>query len=194
MKDLLIFLADGFEDIEALTISDYLRRADLTVDLVSINEGRMVESAHGVKIEADLSFSEIIFEDYRAIYIPGGLPGATNLADDNRVIESVEMYSQEDKLVAAICAGPVVLDRAKLLKDNEFTCFPGYEGNLSVKGRKDLPIYEADNIVTAMGPSFAQVLAFRLIEILKDEESAQKVKEGTLFTNLVDFIKKGQIK
>ncbi len=194
MKDLLIFLADGFEDIEALTVCDYLRRADLNVDLVSITDSKEIVSAHGVKVMADLTFSEIIFEDYKAIYIPGGLPGATNLAEDKRVCESVEMYAQEDKLVAAICAGPIVFDKAKLLKEGKYTCYPGFEKNLETKGRVDEPIVIDENVITAMGPSFAQVLAFKLIEMLKGEEAAQAVKEGTLFTNLVEFIKEGKVK
>ncbi len=194
MKDLLIFLADGFEDIEALTVCDYLRRADLDVDLVSITDKKEVESAHGVKVLADLTFSEIMFDDYKAIYVPGGLPGAINLAEDKRVRESVEMYAQEDKLVAAICAGPIVFDKVKLLKEGKYTCFPGFEKNLETAGRVDEPVVIDGNVITSMGPSFAQVLAFELIELLKGEESAQAIKEATLFTNLVEFIKEGKVK
>lgn len=194
MKDLLILLADGFEDIEALTVADYLRRAELDVDLVSISDNNVVKSAHGVKVLADKTFIEINFEDYKGLYIPGGLPGATNLAKDEKIVEAAEMYLQEDKYVAAICAGPIVLDKAELLKNKKFTCFPGFEQNLSVQDRLDEPVVFDENMITAMGPSFAQVLAFELIKLFKGEGVAEEVKKSTLFVNLVDFIKEGKIK
>lgn len=194
MKDLLILLADGFEDIEALTVADYLRRADLDVDLVSISDNNVVKSAHGVRVLADKTFIEINFEDYKGLYIPGGLPGATNLAKDEKIVEAAEMYLQEDKYVAAICAGPIVLDKAELLKNKKFTCFPGFEQNLSVQDRLDEPVVFDENMITAMGPSFAQVLAFELIKLFKGEGVAEEVKKSTLFVNLVDFIKEGKIK
>lgn len=194
MRDLLILLADGFEDIEALTVADYLRRADLDVDLVSISDNNVVKSAHGVKVLADKTFIEINFEDYKGLYIPGGLPGATNLAKDEKIVEAAEMYLKEDKYVAAICAGPIVLDKAELLKNKKFTCFPGFEQNLSVQDRLDEPVVFDENMITAMGPSFAQVLAFELIKLFKGEGVAEEVKKSTLFVNLVDFIKEGKIK
>lgn len=194
MKDLLIFLADGFEDIEALTVCDYLRRADLEVDLVSISGKEKVKSAHNVTILADKTFDEIKIEDYRALYIPGGLPGATNLASNNKVLELVKMYKEENKTIAAICAGPIVLDKAGLLEEDSFTCYPGYEKNLKIQSRKNEPLVYNNNIITSMGPSFAQVLAFELIKVLKDENTSNDIKKDTLFTNLVDFIKEDKVK
>jgi len=194
MKDLLIFLADGFEEIEALTVCDYLRRAELEVELISITDSKKVRGAHGITVLADKTFDEMNIEDYRAVYIPGGLPGATNLAAENRVLELVKVFDNEEKLVVAICAGPIVLDKAEILREGKFTCFPGYEVNLKQKGRVDEPVVIDKNIVTSMGPSFAQVLAFELISILKDEDTSNKVKSSVLFTNLVDFIKEGKVK
>lgn len=196
MKDLLIFLADGFEEIEALTVCDYLRRAGIEVELVSIMTDRhRVKGAHGVEVIADKHISEIKFEDYRGVYIPGGLPGATNLAADNRVVEMVKIYeNSDDKYVAAICAGPVVFDRAGILKDGQFTCYPGYEMNLSNKNSVNKPVVQLDNVFTAMGPSFAQVIAFEIIKYLKGEEKAEEIKKDVLFDRLVNFIKKDEVK
>ncbi|RVU55729.1 DJ-1 family glyoxalase III [Anaerosphaera multitolerans] len=194
MKDLLIFLADGFEEIEALTVCDYLRRAELEVELVSISGDRNVKGAHNITVIADKVIDEINFDEYRAVYIPGGLPGATNLAAENRVVELVKVYESEEKPVAAICAGPIVFDTAGLLKEGKFTCYPGYEVNLKTKGRVDEPVVIDENVITSMGPSFAQVLAFEMIGILKDEKASQQVKDGVLFGNLVNFIKENKIK
>lgn len=193
MKDLLILLADGFEEIEALTVLDYLRRADLSVDLVSIYQRKNVVSAHNVEINADYNLDEINVDEYRSLYIPGGLPGATNLANNPKVVELSKMYCEEEKIVAAICAGPIVLDRAELLKSNEFTCYPGFEKNLSTQERLDEAVVVNENIVTSMGPSFAQILAFKLIELLKDKETVEEIKRDTLFTNLEKFIKDGKL-
>ncbi|EFI41673.1 DJ-1 family glyoxalase III [Peptoniphilus sp. oral taxon 386] len=194
MKDLIIFLAEGFEEIEALTVCDYLRRANLEVELVSISEEKEVKSSHGVRIIADKTIDEINFEEYRGVYIPGGLPGAVNLAAEKRVLELVEMYYMEEKIVSAICAGPVVLDKINLLKDKKFTCYPGYENNLSSKNRLDNAVVCDENIITGMGPAFAQSIAFKLIEALKNKDSVEKIKEDTLFVKLVDFIKRDEVK
>lgn len=196
MKDLLIFLADGFEEIEALTLCDYLKRANLEVDLVSIMTDRhKVKGAHDILVVADKHIDEINIKDYRGIYIPGGLPGATNLAGDNRVVEMVKMFqNSEDRFVAAICAGPIVFDKAGILKEGKYTCYPGFEKNLQTKGNLDAPTVIEDNMFTGMGPSFAQVLSFELIKYLKDEKTAEDVKKDVLFDKLVDFIKEDIVK
>lgn len=196
MKDLLIFLADGFEEIEALTVCDYLRRADLEVDLVSIMTDRhRVKGAHSIDVVADKHIDEMNIKDYRGIYIPGGLPGATNLAADNRVVEMVKMFENSDnRFVASICAGPIVFEKAGILKEGRFTCYPGFEKNLETKGNLDEPTVKEENVFTGMGPSLAQVLAFDLIKYLKDEKTAEDIKKDVLFDKLVDYVKKDIVK
>lgn len=196
MKDLLIFLADGFEEIEALTVYDYLKRADLDVELVSIMTDRhKVYGTHGLEIIADKHISEINMKEYKGIYIPGGLPGATNLAKDHRVVEMANIFSErEGRFVAAICAGPIVFDKAGILKDGKFTCYPGFERNLEVKDPKDLPVVQDENSFTAMGPSFAQILAFEIIKYLKGDEISEEIKKEVLFDKLVEFIKDDIVK
>lgn len=190
MKDLIVLLEDGFEEIEALTVSDYLRRADIKVDLVSVKDVREVESAHGVKIVADYLLDDVKIEEYKGIYIPGGQPGSTNLSNNSKIRELVGMYSTEDKYVIAICAGPMVLDAAKILKNRKFTCYPGVENRLSVQNRIDKPVVRDENIITAMGPSIAQILAFELITLFKDEETSENVKREVLFNELERDIRK----
>lgn len=196
MKDLLIFLADGFEEIEALTVYDYLTRAGLEVEMASIMTDRhKVKGSHGIEVVAEKHINEIKFDDYRGVYIPGGLPGATNLASDVRVIEVSNVYKDnEENYVAAICAGPIVFDKAGILKEGEYTCYPGFEANLKTKNRIEEPVVQRDNQFTAMGPSFAQVLAFEIIKYLKGEELAEKIKKEVLFDRLVKFIKEGKVK
>lgn len=188
MKDLLVFLAEGFEEIEALTIVDVLRRADLKVDTVSISDRLEVKGAHDVKIFADKVFDEINIEDYRAMYIPGGQPGATNLKNDKRVLECANVFNDEERKVIAICAGPQVLDAAGLLKDEKFTCYPGVEERLKVKDPQNAAIVEENNIMTAMGPALAILLGVKLVETLASKEKAEEVAEGLLLPELKKFI------
>ncbi|WP_288961417.1 DJ-1 family glyoxalase III [uncultured Peptoniphilus sp.] len=188
MKDLLVFLAEGFEEIEALTIVDVLRRADLKVDTVSIKDRLEVKGAHGVTVLADKTFDEINIEDYKAMYIPGGQPGATNLMNDKKVLEFANVFNDEERKVIAICAGPQVLDAAGLLKDGKFTCYPGVENRLKVKDPQDSAIVVEDNIITAMGPALAILLGVKLVEILVSKEKAEEVAEGLLLPQLKKFI------
>lgn len=190
MRDLIILLEDGFEEIEALTINDYLRRAKIEVDLVSVKNVKEVESSHGVKVVADYTLDEVKIDDYKGIYIPGGQPGSTNLSNNRRVKELVSMYDSSDKYVVAICAGPMVLDAAGVLKDKKFTCYPGVENRLANKYRIDEIVVEDENIITAMGPSTAQILAFKLISLFKDDETSEKIKKDVLFYELEREIRK----
>lgn len=184
MKELMILLADGFEEIEALTVCDYLRRAEIGVDLVCVNDKKEVESSHGVKIMADFILDDVKITDYKGIYIPGGQPGATNLSKNAKVKEIVELYNGSEKYIASICAGPMVLDAVGILKNRKFTCYPGVEQRLSTQDSLDEVVVKDENIITAMGPSIAQLLAFKLIEEFKGIEMAEKIKKDVLFDKL----------
>lgn len=189
MKDLLVFLADGFEEVEALTVIDYCRRADLTVETVSVTDRKEVRGAHDVTILADNILDNVNIKEYEGIYIPGGQPGATNLMKDKRVVQIVEIFKEEGKIVGAICAGPQVLDAAGVIEEGQFTCYPGVESRLSVKEPVDLPVYQQDNIITGMGPALAVVMAEKMVEVLAGEEKAQEISNGFLVPKLKEFIK-----
>ena len=188
MKDLLVFLADGFEEVEALTIVDALRRADLKVETVSITDRKEVRGTHDVRVLADKTFDEINIEDYRAMYIPGGQPGASNLMRDKKVLECANLFNDDEKFIAAICAGPQVLDAANLLKNGKFTCYPGVEDRLKAENPQDAAVVVENNIITAMGPALAILLGVKLVEILGSKEKAEEVYEGLLIPKLKEFI------
>ncbi|MDO5713952.1 MAG: DJ-1/PfpI family protein [Tissierellia bacterium] len=185
MKDLIVFLANGFEEVEALTAVDFCRRAGMELDTVSIYSSKEVKGAHGVVVLADKKLSEINVDDYKGIFIPGGLPGAENLRDKSEVIMALRRFAEEDKLTAAICAGPGALDRAGLLKENAFTCYPGYEGNINTSGVQDEIVVKEGNVLTGMGPALAMDMAFALITHFKGEEKANEIKEDVLYPRLV---------
>lgn len=184
MKKVLVFIADGTEEIEVLTPVDFFRRAGAHVDLVAAKDSKKVQLAHGVYAGADLSVDEIKSMDYDAIYIPGGMPGATNIRDNERAIYLIKEGAAQGKIVAAICAGPLVLEKAGLLKDKTFTCYPGFEEKIKDGTFKDVLVNKDGNIFTGKGPAAAAPLSFLLIEELLGEDKVNQIKEETLFSLL----------
>lgn len=189
MKDLIVLLAEGFEEVEALTVLDMARRANLLCDLVSTEKELLVSSSHNVKIMADKLFEDIDSKDYKAVYIPGGIPGALNLSENKKVLNLIKNFYEDGKFVCAICAGPIVLDKAGILKDKSFTCFPGFQENLSIKNPKDFPLCLDGNVVTAMGPGLAIAMGMKVVELLKNKSEMEKMAQGFLIPKLRQFIK-----
>lgn len=178
---ILELLADGNETIELLTVVDYLRRADIKIDMVSTIGSKNLVTSHGVKYEADYLLEEINPDDYDGVYIPGGTRGAESLRDNEKVIEIIKDFKKEEKLIAAICAGPIVLDRAGVLHDKKVTSFPTIKEELQDIGEyiDDDIVVTDGNITTSRGAAVTNYLALRLIEIIKGKEAKNKVKYGT---------------
>ena len=178
MKRVSILLATGFEEIEALAPLDVLRRLNYDVELISMTNSYYVKSSHGVDIKADKLFDlEII--NSNAVIIPGGLPGATNLRDDDRVISLVKKFFNDNKLVAAICAGPIVLGKANILEGLEATSYPGFEEALKCKEYREDKVIVSKNVITSRGPATAFDFAFAIAKYLGLDVS--KLEEGMLF-------------
>jgi 4-methyl-5(b-hydroxyethyl)-thiazole monophosphate biosynthesis len=187
MKKAFVFLADGFEDVEALIPVDVLRRGGVEVITVSImDDNLLVTSAHGVQIVADALATEVSFDDADLLLLPGGMPGAQNLYDCDIVREAVKEQWQSGKLLAAICAAPaVVLGQMGLLAGRKATCYPGFEGLLQgAEYTADLCTQDG-NIVTAEGPAAAFPFAYRLLALLTSEPTAQQIADGMRFTHLM---------
>lgn len=181
MKKVLLLLAKGFEEVEALTTVDYLRRMDIIVDTCSITEEIKVEGAHRIVVEADKVLGKIdSIKNYDGLVIPGGLPGATNLRDDGRVIDMVKEFNDGGKLVAAICAGPIVLERAGIIKGKKVTSYPGFEGDLKESEYSDDLVVQDGNIITARGPAVAVYFALKIVENLVGEGKKEGLKEDIL--------------
>lgn len=181
MKKILLLLAEGFEEVEALTTVDYLRRMDITVDTCSIYNEKKVTGAHRITVETDKSLNEIgSIEGYDGIVIPGGLPGATNLRDNERVIELVQEFSKEEKLIGAICAGPIVLQRAGIIQGKKVTSNPGFEDDLKDGIYKDELVVQDGNIVTGRGPAVAVYFALKLVENLVGKDKMEALRKDIL--------------
>lgn len=177
----LVFLADGFEEVEALTVVDYLRRADIEVDTVSIGE-KAIKGAHDIIVTADKLLSEVENEKaYDAAVIPGGIPGATNLRDNIRVIEIVKSLNEDDKLLAAICAGPIVLERAGIIEGRDITSYPGFEDELGDCHYIEANVVKDGNIITSRGPALATDFAIEIISYLQQDRKIKEFKKGILY-------------
>lgn len=181
-QKIAVLCKDGFEEIEALTPVDVLRRANVHVDLVGMDDLK-VTSSHQITIQMDCVFNDQI-KEYDGIVIPGGLPGATNLRDDARVIEIVQQFNLEHKLIAAICAGPIVLAKAGILKDKICTCSPGFETQLTGANYQEAIVQKDDHIITGKGPAAALEFGYTILESLGYDSS--NLRQGMQYEYLMN--------
>lgn len=182
MDKVIVFLAEGFEEVEALTVVDYLRRVDMAVDTVSITNERQVQGAHNIVVIADKTIDELEdLANYTTVVIPGGMPGASNLRDNEVVINIVREIYEKQKLVAAICAGPIVLHRAGILHDKLVTSFPGFEEELSGTVYTGKDVERDGNVITARGPYFAVDFALEIVDYLLGEKKVDELKDSILY-------------
>ena len=172
MKKIAVHLAEGFEEIEAISIIDVLRRADLSVTIVSISEKLEVVGSHGIKIIADKLFKEVDYELIDMIILPGGMPGAANLNEHLGLREQILNFNESKKMLAAICAAPLVFGNLGILKNKKATCFPGYENQLHGAIATGENIEVSENIITGKGAGVAIDFALKIVEILKNKKFA----------------------
>ena len=188
MAKVYVFLADGFEDVEALIPVDVLRRGGVEVVTVSTTDFPLVESAHGVNIEADLQFDQCDFADADLLMLPGGMPGASNLYAHEGVCQAVKAQAAAGRRVSAICAAPaVVLAQLGLLQGRKATCYPGFEQALKDGGATytgDLVTVDG-LITTAEGPAAAFPYAYELLSQLVSKEVSDQVAEGMRYKHLM---------
>lgn len=173
-----LFLADGFEEIEALTPVDMLRRAGIEITTVSINETEVVSGAHGIQVLADTTADKVTPDDIDAVILPGGLPGADNLRMNKTVNTFLDVASKNGKLLCAICAAPRILGEKGLLNGKKATCFPGFEEYLTGAIVDDYGCIRDGNVITAKSMGKAVDFSVEIISALKDAEAAAKIKNS----------------
>ena len=180
MKKVALFLANGFEEIEALGIVDILRRAGIPVKTVSITNGKSVTGAHRITVLADTTFPEANFSGVDVLVLPGGMPGAKNLNEQEALKKKVKEHAEKGKIVAAICAAPMVLGGLGLLEGKKATCYPGFESELIGAKVTGDNVSIDKNIVTGKGPGLVFEFALELVETIAGAESRKEVQEGLL--------------
>lgn len=174
MSRVYVFFADGFEEIEGLTVVDMLRRVKLDTVMVAIGENRMVTGSHGIAVQTDGVFSDYSYEDGTMVVLPGGMPGTNHLMAHEGLKNVLLSYHKEKKYLAAICAAPSVLGKNGLLAGRHATCFPGFEEMLS--GATVLPdaVVMDGNIITSRGMGTAIPFAAALVSVLLGDDAAEE--------------------
>lgn len=174
----LVFLAQGFEEIEAISCIDILRRAQIEVKTVSIEATKSVYGAHQIPLVADLMFDEIPL-DAQALILPGGMPGTLHLKAHQGLCTLLLSFAhQEDKTLAAICAAPSILGELGILKHKKATCYPGFENSLLEAKVSRRSVVRDGNIITANGPGHAMDFALKLVEHLAGKDKADEIEAG----------------
>lgn len=175
MKKIAVYLAEGFEEIEAISIIDVLRRAEFNVTTVSIEKYLEVTGSHGIKIIADKLFDDVDCEMPDMIILPGGMPGAANLNNHLGLREQILNFNESKKYLAAICAAPLVFGSLGILKDKKVTCYPGYENQLHGAIATGENMEVTDNIITGKGAGVAIKFALKIVEIFKGKVFADEL-------------------
>ena len=176
-----LFLADGFEEMETITAFDVLQRCGLEVKLLSITGKRVVIGGHGLILKVDGLFRKNVVENAQALVLPGGMPGAKNLDEHEGVRAALVRHAEQQKLIGAICAAPMVLGHLGLLRGKRATCYPGFETELEGATYTAEPCTADGNIITGKGPGASFAYAYRLLEEFKGAGVVEELKKGMMY-------------
>jgi 4-methyl-5(b-hydroxyethyl)-thiazole monophosphate biosynthesis len=176
-----VHLAEGFEEIEAITVVDVLRRSNLDVKTVSVTGDKIVKGAHDIKVQADLHFEEADYDSCEMIVLPGGMPGTNNLADHKELINKIKEFNEKKKWLAAICAAPMIFGNLSMLEGRKATIYPGREAHILGGQPTSDNVVVDGHFITSKGPKTAMEFAIKIVEVLKGEEDASEVRKALLY-------------
>lgn len=174
-----VLLAEGFEEVEAITIVDVLRRAQIEVTTVGIGS-KTITGTHGIPVVADMCSCEAKAEGLDMVILPGGMPGTTNLGESDKVAQYVDYCVKNDKYVCAICAAPMVLGKLGVLEGKNAVCYPGCEGGLTGANIVKEAVVVDGKVVTSMGPGTATEFALKIVELVKGKAVSDQVRSDML--------------
>lgn len=184
MAQACIFLATGYEEVEMLTVVDMLRRAKISIDMVSITDQKEVTSSHNVTITADKILSEVNFDEAEMLILPGGIPGTPNLRACDLLCEKLKEFAANGKKVAAVCAAPTVLGELGILAGKKATCYPSFADKLATGDYVKQPVVTDGNVITSRGMGTCIEFAGAITEALKDKATADAVKEAIIYNDV----------
>lgn len=172
MKKVCIFLAEGFEEIEALTVVDLLRRAAIDIEMIAVTGSKEVTGSHNITVLADELLEEIDFDTVDMLVLPGGMPGTKNLEANDKLMNELDDFYKKGKDIAAICAAPRILGHRGMLKGIKACSFPEFESHLDGAEVSKNPVETAGNIITGRGMGCAIDFGLAIIEKIKGREEA----------------------
>lgn len=170
-----IFLANGFEEVEALTSADVLRRSGIETQIVGIGTEKFILGAHKIKISSDIQIDSVKTENIEGIVLPGGMPGAENLYKEDKLYNIVDYCIENKKIIAAICAAPIILGRMGFLKGKNVCCYPGFENELKGAKISNNPVCVDENIITANGPGASFEFSFEIVKKIKGKDTSERI-------------------
>lgn len=176
---IMVLLAEGFEEVEFVTIVDILRRAGVAVTVVGLKSDP-IDGSHGIKVMPDTSVDSIIGDQFDGVVLPGGYPGFVNLGDDERVLKLVREMSLSGKYLTAICGAPSVLSKAGVLEGKKVTIHPGVKDQLVTGNYVDQRVVVDGRVVTSQGPGTAMEFSLKLVELFAGRAKMEEVKEDIL--------------
>lgn len=180
-KKVSVFLADGFEEIEGLTVVDLLRRAGIEVTTISITGAPMIHGAHGIDVQADKLFEEMTYEEEDMVVLPGGMPGTLHLGAHQGLKQVLDAFYANQKWMAAICAAPSVFGENGYLNGRKATSYPGFEEALKGATYLEEAVVQDDFVITSRGMGTAIAFALRLIAVLISEEKAKEIGASIIY-------------
>lgn len=180
-KKVGMMVANGYEEVEMLTVVDLLRRAGMTCDIISVTGKKELTSSHKVTVIADLLFEDADFDSYDALVIPGGMPGTTNLGAHAGVCEQLKKAYADGKLIAAICAAPTVFGKLGLLEGKKAICYPGMEDQLTGARVTYEPAVRDGNIITSRGMGTAIDFGLEILAYYEGREAAAELAEKVVY-------------
>lgn len=185
MKQVFVFFGTGFEEVEALTVVDLLRRAGIDTKMISINENMEVTGSHNITVKMDMKFEDIEqfeIEKVDMLVLPGGLPGTTNLNKHKGLLELIEIFNNNNKYIGAICAAPTILGGLGLLKNKKATCYPSFQNDIEAMEYLNEQVVVSENIITSAGMGTSIPFGLKIIEILLDEGTASKMASTIVYS------------
>ena len=181
MSKAAVFFGTGYEEIEALTVVDILRRAGITADMVSITGEREVTGSHGITVQMDQLFEEVDFDSVDVIVLPGGMPGTTNLETYDPLMDKVDEFYRQDKYIAAICAAPSILGHKGILKGKKACSNPGFESHLEGADVKQEPAVVDGHVITSRGMGTAIPFGLTILEQLAGADAAVQMRKKLVY-------------
>jgi protein deglycase len=175
MKNVCVFFATGFEEVEAMAIVDVLRRANIPVTMVSLTGSFEITGAHQISVVADQLFEDVNFDEAAMLVLPGGMPGAKNLSLHEGLKKQILKFNENNMPLGAICAAPLVFGELGILEGKEATSYPGFESFLKGAKLSKATVVTSGNIVTGKGPGVAISFALKIVESLKGKELADTI-------------------
>lgn len=181
MSRIAVFFAEGYEEIEALTVVDICRRAGIEVQMIAVNGEQAVKGSHGIGVQMDAAFATVDFDSLDMLVLPGGMPGTRNLEAHQGLMEQVDAFYRDGKYVAAICAAPSILGHRGILQGRKAGCYPGWEEQLTGARVSMDPASVDGNVITGRGMGCAIPFALAIVAQLLGQEQADRVAESIVY-------------